>query len=236
MLHLSWYVSVKLIVSTSVDLKSDRKPDMGSKGRIPPQQLRRPLPGSGIGHGDTFAPGPLPPRGAFPPFDMLPPPEIMDQKLAAQHAEMQKLASENQKLAATHGTLRHELAAAQHELQMLRSHMGAVESDREHQARSLKDRIVRMEADLKSAEPLKVELQKARAEAQELFVARQELASKVQDMTQDLQKAHVDMQQFPSLMSELENLRHEYQHCRYLCRFITMTVKGSFITKNCIEI
>ena len=202
---------------------------MGSKGRIPPQQLRRPLPGSGLEHADTFAPGPLPPRGAYPPFDMLPPPEVMEQKLAAQHIDMQKLATENQKLAATHGSLRHELAAAQHELQMLRSHMGAVESDSEHQARSLKDRIARMEADLKSAEPLKVELQKARAEAQELFGARQELLSKVQDMTQDLQKAHADMQQFPSLLSELENLRHEYQHCRYFCRFITMTIKRVFM-------
>lgn len=61
-------------------------------------------------------------------------PEIMEQKLAAQHVEMQiKLATENQRFAATHGTLRQDLAAIQHELQMLHNHIGSVKSEREQQ-------------------------------------------------------------------------------------------------------
>ncbi|KAI3978070.1 hypothetical protein MKX01_032447 [Papaver californicum] len=197
---------------------------MGSKGRIPPPHLRRPLPGPGMMHPDPFGPGMMhpdpfgpgfhPPPGGFPLFDMMPPPEIMEQKLATQHGEMQRLATENQRLAATHVSLRQELAAAQQELQRLQSEIGAVKNEKEHRMRGLVDRIARMEVDLQSAEPVKVELQKARADAQNLIASRQELISKVQQLTQDLQRTHQDVQQIPALTSELDGIRQEYQHCR----------------------
>ncbi|OMO49967.1 hypothetical protein COLO4_38267 [Corchorus olitorius] len=194
---------------------------MGSKGRIPPPHVRRPLPGPGMVHHDPYGPGILPPPGPFPHFDMLPPPEIMEQKLAAQHVEMQRLGTENQRFAATHGTLRQELAAAQHELQILHAQVGAIKSEREQQMRNLTDKIAKMEAELQAAEPVKVELQQAHAEAQNLVLAREELMSKVHQLNQDLQRAHVDVQQIPALMAELESLRQEYQHCRFLlCSFL----------------
>lgn len=189
---------------------------MGSKGRIPPPHLRRPLPGPGMGPPEPFGPGIRPPPpGGFPPFDMLPPPEVMEQKLAAQHVEMQRLVTENQRLASTHGTLRQELAGAQHELQMLHSQIGAVKSERDQQMRNMTEKIAKMEAELQAAEPLKSDLQKARGEAQSLVAARQELIAKAQQLSQDLQRAHTDVQQIPALMAELDSLRQEYQHCRF---------------------
>lgn len=188
---------------------------MGSKGRLPPpHHLRRPLPGPGIGHHDPIPPELHPQHGRFPPFDMLPHPEIMEQKLAAQHLEMQKLATENQRLAATHGTLRHDLAAIQHELQMLHNHIGGVKSDREQQIMILLEKIGKMEADLQGAEPLKLELHQARTDAQNLLASRDELVTRVQKLTEDHQRVHMDLQQVPQLMSELDMLRQEYQHCR----------------------
>ncbi|KAE8665136.1 Protein FLX-like 2 [Hibiscus syriacus] len=192
---------------------------MGSKGQIPPPHLKRPLPGPGPVHPDPFGPGILPQPCPFPPFDMLPPPEIMEQKIAEQHVEMQRLGSENQKLAATHGTLRQELAAAQHELHKLHAQIGAITSEREQQMQSLADKMAKMEAELKAAElkaaePVKVELQKAHVEAQNLVLAREELMSKVHQLNQDIQGAHVDVQQIPAMIGELESLKQEYQHCR----------------------
>ncbi|GAB4854687.1 hypothetical protein Ancab_023269 [Ancistrocladus abbreviatus] len=187
---------------------------MGSKGRILPPHMKRPHPGPGLVHSEPFAPAVRPLPGGFPSFDMLPPPEIMEQRLAAQHVEMEKLATENQRLAATHGILRQQLAAAQQELQMLQAQVAAVNSERDQQMRGLMEKISKMEAELKAAEPVKLELQQAHAEAQGLVKARQELASKVQQLTQDLQKAHVDLQHMPALMVELDGLRQEYQHCR----------------------
>ncbi|KAL6135428.1 hypothetical protein ACLB2K_067656 [Fragaria x ananassa] len=185
---------------------------MGSKGRIPPAHLRRPHPGP-----DPYGlpgPGTRPPPGGYSPFDMLPPPQVLEQKLASQHVEMQRLATENQRLASTHGSLRQELAGAQHELQILHAQAGAMKSERDQQMRSLMDKIAKMEAELKSAEPVKGELQQARAEANGLVGARQESIVKVQQLSQELQRAHVEVQQIPVLVQQLEGLRQEYQHCR----------------------
>ncbi|MED6168777.1 hypothetical protein PIB30_014299 [Stylosanthes scabra] len=189
---------------------------MGSKGRMPPPpHLRRPLPpGHGLLHPEQVAPMMHPHPGPFSPFDMLPPPQVMEQKLATQHVEMQRLATENQRLAATHGTLRQELAAAQHELQMLHLQIGTVKAEREQQIRGMLEKIGKMEAELQAAEPVKHELQQARAEAQSLVVSREELIGKAQQLNQELQRIHADVQQIPALMTELEHLRQEYQHCR----------------------
>lgn len=192
---------------------------MGSKGRIPPAHLRRPHPGP-----DPYGPGSRPPPGGYSPFDMLPPPQVLEQKLAAQHVEMQRLATENQRLASTHGSLRQELAGAQHELQILHAQAGAMKSERDQQMRSLVDKIAKMEAELKSAEPVKGELQQARAEAQNLVVARQETIAKVQQLSQDLQRAHAEVQQVPVLVSQLDGLRQEYQHCRFMFTIQTSMV------------
>ncbi|GAU14086.1 hypothetical protein TSUD_169110 [Trifolium subterraneum] len=188
---------------------------MGSKGRMPPpHHLRRPHPpGPAMLHHEQVGPAmhhALPPG----PFDLMPPPQVMEQKLASQHGEMQRLATENQRLAATHGVLRQELAGAQHELQMLHAHVGSLKAEREQQMRALVDKIAKMEAELKASEPLKMELQKARGEAQNLVVVREELMAKAQHLSQEIKRVHADVQQIPALMSELEHLRKEYQHCR----------------------
>lgn len=172
----------------------------------PPPHLRRPHP-----------PGPsagMPHPLAAAPFDLLPPPKVMEQKLASQHAEMQRLAAENQRLAATHGALRQELAAAQHELQMLHAHVAALKAEREQQVRGALEKIAKMEAESKGMEGVKAELQQARGEAQNLVAARDELVSKAQQLSQELQRVHGDCVQIPALMSEHDCLRQEYQHCR----------------------
>ncbi|XP_019451393.1 PREDICTED: protein FLX-like 2 isoform X2 [Lupinus angustifolius] len=186
---------------------------MGSRGRIPfpPQHLRRPLPS---GSASMLHPEMHPLPGPYSPFDMLPPPQVMEQKLASQHLEIQRLATENHRLAATHGTLRQELAAAQQELQMLDMQIGSTRAEGEQQLRDVADNIARMEAELKAAEPVKIELQKAHAEAQKLVVSREELFSKAQQLSQELQRTFAEVQQIPALVSELERLRQEYQHSR----------------------
>ncbi|KAK4487181.1 hypothetical protein RD792_006500, partial [Penstemon davidsonii] len=187
---------------------------MASQGRIPPPHLRRPLPGPGVMHPDPYGSATRPPPGGFPHFEMLPPPVVMEQKLSAQHIEIEKLAKENQRLANTHGTLRHDLATANNELQLLHNHIADVKDEKEHKKRGIIDKISMMEAELEAARSIKMELQQARAEVQSFVASRQELISKVQQLTRDLQMAHSDAQQIPSLISGLDSLRQEYQHYR----------------------
>ncbi|RZB54034.1 Protein FLX-like 2 isoform B [Glycine soja] len=182
---------------------------MGSKGRMPPPpHLRRPHP-----QHPAAMPHPL-----VVPFDFLPPPQVMEQKLASQHAEMQRLSTENQRLAATHSVLRQELAAAQHEMQMLHGHVVALKGEREQQIRAQMEKIAKMESEAQGSESVKMELQQVRGEAQNLVVSRDELVSKAQHLTQELQRVHADAVQIPALISEFECLRQEYQHCRGFIR------------------
>ncbi|CAN6933862.1 unnamed protein product [Brassica oleracea] len=185
---------------------------MDGQGRHPPpHHLRHPIP-------IPIPVMPPPPPSAQPPFpsfnNMLPPPQLMEQKLVTQHGEMQRLAIENQRLAATHGNLRQELAAAQHELQMLHSQIGSIKCEGEQRMSGLADKVAKMEAELRKSEALKMEMQEARGEARGLVVAREELMSKVHQLTQELQKSRGEVQQVPALMSELDGLRQEYQQCR----------------------
>lgn len=183
---------------------------MGSKGRIPIHHMRHPPHGPGLVHPEPFGAGIRPPHDGFPPHDMLPPPEILEQKLATQHMEMERLAVENQRLAATHGSLRQQLGAAQDELKMLESKVRGSKVEREQQIRGLMERIAKMEADLQAVDRLKLDLQQARKEAQSLVEVRQELMSKVQQLGNEVQRAHLDRQQIPTMMSELNHLRQEF--------------------------
>ncbi|CAN1173614.1 Protein FLX-like 2 [Linum perenne] len=188
---------------------------MASKGRIPHPHMRHPHPGpDSMHHADQFALGMRPPPGHFPPFDMLPPGEVLEQKLSAQDLEMQRLVTENQRLAASHGSSRHELVAAQHELQRLHAHVQAIRAEREQQMKVLSDKTAKIENELKGAEPTKKELQQARIEAEKLVSSRQELMSKVHQLNQEIHKVHMEAQQIPALMLELEGLRQEQQRCR----------------------
>eukprot|EP01018_Ginkgo_biloba_P001031 Gb_37373 [translate_table: standard] len=170
-------------------------------------------------------PGPLPPHPALVeemrdgPFGRgpgpLPPhPALIEEKLAAQHQEIQGLLVENQRLAATHVALRQEVAAAQQELQHLNHVAANMQADKEHQLRELFDKSMKLEADLRAAEPLKAELMQLRADAQKFSAVRQELTAQVQALTQELTRARGDTQQVPALRAEIDSLHQELQRAR----------------------
>jgi len=194
---------------------------------LPPYHHRA-LPGPGPGHGQGPVPtahgmmhrevrDPYGPPGHGPgpfPYDMLPPPEVLEQKLVAQRGEMQKLAVENDRLAVSHASLRKELAAAQQELQRLQAQGEAAKAAEEQEMRGLLDKVGKMEADLKACENVKVELQQAHAEAQNLMAVRQSMVANVQKLSKDLQRNLGESQQLPALVAERDAARQENQHLR----------------------
>ncbi|KAH7282550.1 hypothetical protein KP509_35G036100 [Ceratopteris richardii] len=153
---------------------------MAGRGRIPPPLLPRrgPIP-------DGVRIGPrLRPMG--PDMDVLPPPVVLEEKLATQHQEIQRLLTENQRLAATHVALRQELAATQQEAQRLNQALRNVQGEKEAQLRGLVEKSTRMEQELRALEPLKIDLQRAQANAQKLLLTSQELTAQVQQLTQEI--------------------------------------------------
>lgn len=185
---------------------------MAGRGRVPPHMLRGPMGGPGM--------RPMGMRPMGPGLDGLPPsPALVEEKLATQHAEIQRLLTENQRLAATHVALRQELAAAQQELQRLQQVLGGMQAEKEQQFRAIAEKSAKMEADLRSMEPLKADLQRAQADAQKLLATRQELSAQVQQLTQELHRGRADSQLLPTMKADMETLRQEVQRARTAFEF-----------------
>lgn len=147
-------------------------------------------------------------------LEPLPSPELLQDKIAVQAAEIERLAGDNHRLAASHITMREDLAAAQQEIPRIKAHIRSIHTESDIQIRVLLDRIAKMEADIKAGERLKKDLQQAHIEAQSLARARQELTSKIQQASEELHKARLEVKNLPDLHAELYSLRQEHRRLR----------------------
>ena len=147
-------------------------------------------------------------------LESLPHPQLLENKIAAQEAEIERLAGDNQRLASTHVALREALVAATQDVQKVKSHIRSIHTESDIQIRVLLDKIAKMEVDIRAGDSVKKELQQAHIEAQSLAAARQELSAEIQRATQELKKACSDVQSMPDLQAELDSLVQEHQRLR----------------------
>ena len=144
----------------------------------------------------------------------LPPPELIENKIASQTAEIERLARDNHRLAATHVAMREDLVSARHEAQKLKEHIRSIQTESDIQIRVLQEKIVKMEADIRVGDSVKKELQQAHIEVQNLVKARQELIVQIQQASQELLKTRADFKSLPELHAELEGLSKEHPRLR----------------------
>ncbi|GLT49616.1 hypothetical protein SLA2020_231620 [Shorea laevis] len=151
---------------------------------------------------------------AHRPLDTRPPPELLENKIAVQAAEIERLALDNRKLAAIRVALRQDIADAQQEAQNVKAHIKSTQTESDIQVRVLLDKIAKMEVDVRAGENVKKDLQQALLEAQSLVKGRQELNAQILQTSQELQKTHADLNKIPELQAELDGLRKEHQRLR----------------------
>ncbi|KAJ4958141.1 hypothetical protein NE237_025252 [Protea cynaroides] len=184
---------------------------MSARGHIPSSFEGRAIQAPGMmRHGPFLGMGPSAGQRHLDPL----PPELLENKVAIQAAEMDRLVRENQRLAGTHVALREELVAARHEMQRLQAHIGSIQTESDIQIRVLLDKISKMEAEVRASEGIKTELQQAHLEAQSLIAARKELNAQIQHATQELQKTLSEVKELPEMHAELDSLREEHQRLR----------------------
>lgn len=138
------------------------------------------------------------------------PPELVDNTLAVQEAEIERLSGDNHRLASTHVALRHDLVASQQDIQRLRAHIRSTQTEADIQIRVLLEKIAKMEAERSAGESIEEDLQKAHIEAQGLLKTNQELSVKIQQANQELEIARGDIKRLPELRSELESMKNEH--------------------------
>ncbi|XP_057495692.1 protein FLX-like 4 isoform X1 [Actinidia eriantha] len=189
---------------------------MAGRGQIP-----SPFDGRSVQAPGMMRYGPFP--GLVPaghrPMEQLPPLERLETKMAVQVAEIERIAGDNHRLAATHGALRQDLVGAQQEIQRLRAHIRSIQTESDIQVRVLLKKIAKMEFDIRSGESVKKDLQQAHIEAQSLVTARRELTAQIRQATTDLDEAHADLKNLPEMHAELDSLRKEHQRLRSIFEY-----------------
>lgn len=147
------------------------------------------------------------------PVDSLPP-ELLENRLAVQASEIEQLAEDNHRLAASHVALRRDLTSAREEMHKLTEHIGSLRAEGDIQIRVLVDRITKMEVDIRAGESVKKDLQQAHIEARSLALSRKELISQIEQATWELEKARADVKRLPEMHAKLDSLRQEHQRLR----------------------
>ncbi|PIA30010.1 hypothetical protein AQUCO_05700009v1 [Aquilegia coerulea] len=147
---------------------------------------------------------------------MLPPhhPVFIEERLAAQHQEIQGLLGDNQRLAATHVALKQELEAATHELQRMAHIADSLHAEKDIQLREVYEKSMKMEAEIHGIEGMKAEVIQVRSDVQKLSVVRQELTTQVQGLSQDLTRVNADLQKVPALRADIETMKQELERAR----------------------
>lgn len=179
---------------------------MASGRHIPPVYEGHSMPAAGMA-----SYGLLP--AAHHSMDPLPP-EILENKLVSQAAEIEQLVADNHTLAHTHVTLRHDLSAVHEEIEKLKAHIRSIQTERDIQIRVILDKMAKKEGDIQASDSIKKDLQQSLDVAQKLVATNQELNVKIKHGTEELEKARLEFKKLPEVQAELEKLQQEHQWLR----------------------
>lgn len=135
----------------------------------------------------------------------------LDDRIAAQHREIQSLLLDNQRLAAAHLALKQDFSLAQQELRRLSAAAGDVKAERDAQVREVYERSLKLEAEVRAINSMAKELAQVRADVQKLGADRKDLEAELQVADAELARARADSKEAVAIKTEIEVLHQEIQ-------------------------
>ncbi|GFP84648.1 protein flx-like 3 [Phtheirospermum japonicum] len=161
-------------------------------------------------HPDNFRDDPrrVPHRGPHPH------PAALEEELELQHRDIQRLLSENRHVVDDNMMLQREVTAVKDEVGRLGQVMPKLRAEREAQRRELIEHGLKLEAEVRSAEPLRADVAQLRGEAQKLSSQRQELSAQVQSLTKDVNRLQTENKQIAAIKSDIDKIRKEVVDAR----------------------
>ncbi|KAL1538235.1 protein FLX-like 3 [Salvia divinorum] len=153
------------------------------------------------------------PRG---PLDRpIPPhPALLEEELDIQHVELWRLLDENRRLIEDRIALERDLDSAREEFRRMNLGITDMRAEQDLQSRELIERVLKLEAELRATEPLKIEASKLRDEIQRLIGIRQDLTGQVQALSEELSKFQAENHKIPALKTEIDGLYQELVRAR----------------------
>lgn len=187
---------------------------MSSRGRTRPNEGRSAQAPGLMRHGPVLVPlsGNRPVERIVEP--LLPPVELLENKVRAQVVEIERLVAENRRLASIQGTLKEELVSTQQQSEQLKAHIKSIQTESDIQVRILLDKITKFEMDVRAGEGIRKDLEMAHKEAQGMVAVRQELLAQIQQANQELKIARADAEKLHDLNIEFDSLMQEHHRLR----------------------
>ncbi|CAL9769480.1 unnamed protein product [Musa acuminata subsp. burmannicoides] len=177
----------------------------------PPSLLGRPPPRAAIHPADE----PLLVRRPPVPSSIL----ALEDRLAAQHRQIQVLLVDNQQLAASHVALKQDLSASKHELRLAAASAAETKAAKDAEVREVYERSLKAEAEARALEGMRAELAQVRSDVQSLGAVRHELVEQLQGLKGQLSSARAEHKQADTVMAEIEIMRKEIQKGRAAIEF-----------------
>ncbi|KAL0372615.1 UNVERIFIED_CONTAM: protein FLX-like 3 [Sesamum calycinum] len=148
------------------------------------------------------------------PVPLPPHPVALEEELDLQQRDIQRLLAENRQVIDDNVMLQRDLTAVKDEIHRLNQVIPKLHADREAHRRELIDRGLKLEAELRAAEPLRADIVQLRNEAQKLSAQRQELSSQVQTLTKDINRLQTENKQVAAMKTDIDKMRKELVDAR----------------------
>ncbi|KAK7385573.1 hypothetical protein VNO78_31298 [Psophocarpus tetragonolobus] len=143
----------------------------------------------------------------------------LEERVEARRREIQALLTDNQRLAGIHMALKQDLAATQEELRRLSAAAAEVKAGRDAEVREIYEKSLKVDAEVRAVASMSAELDRVRADVQELAAARKELAAQLQAVESDIAKVRAEALFVPAIKTDIEVMRHEIQRGRNAIEF-----------------
>ncbi|KAG6398935.1 hypothetical protein SASPL_140407 [Salvia splendens] len=148
------------------------------------------------------------------PMPLPPHPAVLEEELEFQHRDIQRLLTENRHVIDDNVMLQRDLTSVKDEIHRLNQVIPKMHADKEARRRELIERAMKLEAELRSAEPLRVEIVQLRADTQKLSAQNKELSSHAQNMTKDINRLQSENKQVAPMKSDIDKMRKELVDAR----------------------
>ncbi|CAM0958160.1 unnamed protein product [Alopecurus aequalis] len=141
-------------------------------------------------------------------------PRHFEGELSSRRAEMRRIREDNQHLVDEIVGLRQAMSRLKEDLHSSSQAIPKLRAEKELESRELTQRNLKLEAELRSLEPLRQDVLQLRSEAGTLQSLRQELTAKVQGLTKELEHQNSESQRIPAMIAERDSLRQELNRAR----------------------
>lgn len=138
----------------------------------------------------------------------------LEDRITAQHRQIQSLVIDNQRLAAAQVSLKQELSIAQQDLRRLSTFAGDLKAERDAQVREAYENSLKLEGEVCQIGAMALELDRVQSDIQKLSADRNELDAELQAMDSNLVRARAESKQVPAFKADIDAVRQELQKGR----------------------